>query len=756
MHEKKIERQLFCTKSVRIAATIFALVGSRVAAEPLFSGGPLLASLTEQADSAELGLGIEVSFDGIPRGAESTRDALLNVSQAGASYATGESCMLSGDYTCAIFSFIFRHRKAEAALLAASNIEVEAERNIASASATDFLDRPSAYESAQASANLAFVLASKNRLFMLSFESVHIFKRSRRLLRRCLALCDLGLAPLEGHPAPWLRFAAKISENPSAVEQGQALRNKCAETLTPFLWEAQTPMIDEPTEPLGTLMPWGETMPSELLETDGTQDRQASGIFALLLALYGEYKSAIKQLKVLCNNVPEINNLESSLHGVDDACKALLVVERLGIAHHFLEHGINGPTSFEDEEIRAPKFVAATPMIEKYRKIAKINDEEAENATSSDNAGFEPDNCVVSSSSEDCMSAYAGSSRSSSRSSNNVDSSRHSSTYNSSSSISSIDEDDPARPRSPPPGVGMFLLRSSSSRRFVEDHRTLALTIRLSNQRYPSAMTNCRLHVLAHGSLYGTANHSLRTTKYSSPAAVPLYLPTSVGTSSTRTSEVESRASVNATLKLVTAAEVRLSKWWMEALGSEAGWLLGGVHVLSMGRLPFRPADLNYLRKVSIQDSIQLFLSSSIDDVLFGIHLFMQHFTNYLFPLLFHAFRYACIMHIITILSDISWQQQIFTILVVCRSRGYGVFISLDDDVLLSPAALAAMVAANGDASADVALRPRNEGGLGCAMVAPTLSTGIPTVHEFMASSFASLLWNHTVQCSFLPSDTIF
>ena len=67
-------------------------------------------------------------------------------------------------------------------------------------------------------------------------------------------------------------------------------------------------------------------------------------------------------------------------------------------------------------------------------------------------------------------------------------------------------------------------------------------------------------------------------------------------------------------------------------------------------------------------------------------------------------------------------------------------FISLDDDILLSPAALAAMVAANGDASADVALRPRSEGGLGCSMVAPTLSTGIPTVSLISALSFFLLL----------------
>jgi hypothetical protein len=46
-----------------------------------------------------------------------------------------------------------------------------------------------------------------------------------------------------------------------------------------------------------------------------------------------------------------------------------------------------------------------------------------------------------------------------------------------------------------------------------------------------------------------------------------------------------------------------LSKWWREALGPEARWLLGGVQVLSMGRLPFRPADLNYLRKVPTQET---------------------------------------------------------------------------------------------------------------------------------------------------------
>jgi len=84
-----------------------------------------------------------------------------------------------------------------------------------------------------------------------------------------------------------------------------------------------------------------------------------------------------------------------------------------------------------------------------------------------------------------------------------------------------------------------------------------------------------------------------------------------------------------------------------------------------------------------------------------------------------------------------SLNVQIFTILVVCRSRGYGLFVSLDDDILLSPAALAAMVAASDDASADLALRPHSEGGLGCSMVAPTLSTGIPTVPAFEALSLS-------------------
>jgi len=93
-----------------------------------------------------------------------------------------------------------------------------------------------------------------------------------------------------------------------------------------------------------------------------------------------------------------------------------------------------------------------------------------------------------------------------------------------------------------------------------------------------------------------------------------------------------------------------------------------------------------------------------------------------------------------------------FTVLVVCRSRGYSMFLSMDDDILLSPAALAAMVAANGDASADLALRPRSEGGLGCSMVAPTLSTGIPTVPVCMAPSFASSFFELCMVFSFLPS----
>ena len=569
---------------IRITATICALIGSRVAAKHVFSGGPLLASLTEQADSAGLGLGIEVSFDGIPRGSETTRDELLNVSQAGASYATGESCMLSGDYTCAIFSFIFRHRTAEAALSAAATAESEGGRSTANsiASVIGSVDRPSAYESALASANLAFVLSSKNRLFMLSFESVHIFKRSRRLLRRCLELCDIGLAPLEGHPAPWLRFAAKISENPNAVAQGKALRNKCAETLTPFLWEAQTPTIDEPTEPLGTIMPWDVTMVSEQ-EINGTHDRQASGTFALLLALYGEHKSAVNHLEVLCDNKPSLGNVEISQYSDDDACEALLVVKRLGIAHNFLELGINGPTPFEKEEIRAPKFV----------------DKEF-----SDKLSTDPENHVASCSSGDCRSsAFAIRSSSSSSSSNNIRRGGSSDARYKGSSNTTANENESTSSNFPRPNLGLFFLRSSSSRRFVEDHRTVALTIRLANRRNPRAMANCRLHVLAHGSLFRTANHSLPRNEGSPPPVAASSLSTSVGAASTRASKRDSSANVNATLELVNAAEARLSKWWREALGPEARWLLGGVQVLSMGRLPFRPADLNYLRKVPTQET---------------------------------------------------------------------------------------------------------------------------------------------------------
>jgi len=594
-----------------------AIIGSTVATEPLFSGGSLLASLSQSAKSAEIGLGISISFKDITRGNGFRRDQLEKFSPAaGASFAIGESCMLSGDYTCAIYCFTFRHRAAEAALVTAAKAEEEEdeERCPRKRPTIVSVDRPTAFESARASANLAYVLTSQNRKSMLTFESVHIYKRSRRLLRRCLALCDMGLAPLEGHPAPWLRFAAKANENSNAVAQGQALRDECVEALAPLLWEALAPTIDEPTEPLGAVQHWEGILDLDK-EISGIHDRQQLGTFALLLALHGESRTAINYLEKLCNYTSYDNNVAAPLYSADDACEALLVVKRLEIAHNLLEIGINGPTPFEEEKISSRILEAVTPLecTSKNNPTSGVIDESSCGDVSSQSdlsnnesrIRIEDTECCASSCINNdkrgysCFVSKEFGSRTFASSNNNNNNNQgircdHSSSARNSSSSS--DGAASAHQKFPSPRVGLFLLRSSSLRSFVEDHRTLALTIRVANRRNPSAMANSRLHVLTNGNLYGAARHLSIARETSSSAPLSLFSATSSNTLKV------SNDSVNTTLELVTAAEARLSKWWMEALGPEAQWLLGGVHVLPMGRLPFRPADLNYLRKVRIRE----------------------------------------------------------------------------------------------------------------------------------------------------------
>ena len=80
----------------------------------------------------------------------------------------------------------------------------------------------------------------------------------------------------------------------------------------------------------------------------------------------------------------------------------------------------------------------------------------------------------------------------------------------------------------------------------------------------------------------------------------------------------------------------------------------------------------------------------------------------------------------------ITARTKVAAILALCRRHGYHHLISIDDDVLLSPAALAATVRA-----LPLALASPAAGGRGCAMVAPTLSTGIPTVEPW-AEAFLS------------------
>ena len=126
-----------------------------------------------------------------------------------------------------------------------------------------------------------------------------------------------------------------------------------------------------------------------------------------------------------------------------------------------------------------------------------------------------------------------------------------------------------------PPTTGVFLLRSHAARRpYVETHPALALALRAAARRDARLADTARLHVLVHhGDVAATRDA------------------------------------------------------WVARLGQSAAHLLGGVHLVRVGRPPRRPSDLNSLRKI-------------------------------------------------------------FAALAICRRRRYETLVSVDDDVLLAPSAV--------------------------------------------------------------------
>lgn len=94
------------------------------------------------------------------------------------------------------------------------------------------------------------------------------------------------------------------------------------------------------------------------------------------------------------------------------------------------------------------------------------------------------------------------------------------------------------------------------------------------------------------------------------------------------------------------------------------GELIGGVHLCRLGAVPPRPHNLNYLRKI-------------------------------------------------------------FSALAIARRRSYATIISLDDDILMTPAAILALLEHAPQAVAGPSSR--------CALVSPTVSNGIPTAELFAA-----------------------
>ncbi len=75
-----------------------------------------------------------------------------------------------------------------------------------------------------------------------------------------------------------------------------------------------------------------------------------------------------------------------------------------------------------------------------------------------------------------------------------------------------------------------------------------------------------------------------------------------------------------------------------------------------------------------------------------------------------------------------NYMRKMYTALNIAQRLGYSHMLSLDDDVLLPPAALAAMVMFAAQSKSKDELRSDGTfGKQGCAALTPTLSTGVPT-----------------------------
>ena len=233
--------------------------------------------------------------------------------------------------------------------------------------------------------------------------------------------------------------------------------------------------------------------------------------------------------------------------------------------------------------------------------------------------------------------------------------------------------------------VGIFVMRSLQQRPYVEETSSLALTIRIAHYETPGLLNSVRVHVMLHE---GYDLNRLRRDYYDTwddnGAAT-------VSDSSSNNNNHSRRSSnINGTLKeafhesrdATASSEAVVARAWLEALGPGAAHLLGGVHMERPGALPRYTSDLNYLRK--------------------------------------------------------TW-----AVVVLCRRLRYSTVVSVDDDVLVAPAAFRALVLATprvlsvdaqetlDETRASPASNPDAVRGTQCAMVTPTISSGIPTAELF-------------------------
>jgi hypothetical protein len=74
---------------------------------------------------------------------------------------------------------------------------------------------------------------------------------------------------------------------------------------------------------------------------------------------------------------------------------------------------------------------------------------------------------------------------------------------------------------------------------------------------------------------------------------------------------------------------------------------------------------------------------------------------------------------------NLNYLRKIFSALAIARRRSYATIISLDDDILMTPAAILALLEHAPQAVAGPSSR--------CALVSPTVSNGIPTAELFAA-----------------------